>query len=94
MTLINTDAKTEAYKLINETPLNKLPDDKIGYWGLRQIEDTIFLVEMAISDILQTEESILFYSDVLHELYVKYEQALKNTSTYQPRIDGYESKSN
>jgi len=80
------DAKTEAYRLINETPLNKQPDDLMGYWGLRQIEDTIFLVEMAIEDILQTEESLNFYHEVLNELYIKYRQALQNTSTYEPRI--------
>ncbi len=81
------DAKTEAYKLINETPLNHQPDDLIGYAGLRQIEDTIMLVEMAINDVLVTTESINFYHEVLNELYGKYLQALQNTSTYKPRIE-------
>jgi hypothetical protein len=81
------DAKTEAYKLINETPLNKQPDDLIGYAGLRQIEDTIMLVEMAINDVLTSEDSINFYYEVLNELYTKYRQALENTSTYKPRIE-------
>lgn len=81
------DAKTEAYKLINETPLNHQPDDLIGYAGLRQIEDTIMLVEMAINDVLTSEDSINFYNEVLYELYGKYLQALKNTSTYKPRIE-------
>ena len=81
------DAKTEAYKLINETPLNKQPDDLMGYAGLRQIEDTIMLVEMAINDVLTSEDSINFYYEVLNELYTKYYQALENTSTYKPRIE-------
>jgi hypothetical protein len=81
------DAKTEAYKLINETPLNHQPDDLIGYAGLRQIEDTIMLVEMAINDVLVSTESINFYNGVLNELYTKYCQALENTSTYKPRIE-------
>ena len=81
------DVKTEAYKLINETPLNHQPDDLIGYAGLRQIEDTIMLVEMAINDVLVSIESINFYNEVLHELYGKYLQALQNTSSYKPRID-------
>lgn len=81
------DVKTEAYKLINETPLNKQPDDLIGYAGLRQIEDTIMLVEMAINDVLTSEDSINFYYEVLNELYTKYRQALENTSTYKPRIE-------
>ena len=81
------DVKTEAYKLINETPLNHQPDDLIGYAGLRQIEDTIMLVEMAINDVLVSTESINFYNEVLHELYGKYIQALQNTSSYKPRID-------
>jgi len=81
------DAKTEAYKLINETPLNKQPDDLMGYAGLRQIEDTIMLVEMAINDVLTSEDSINFYYEVLNELYTKYRQALENTSTYKPRIE-------
>jgi hypothetical protein len=81
------DAKTEAYKLINETPLNHQPDDLIGYAGLRQIEDTIMLVEMAINDVLVSTESINFYHEVLHELYGKYLQALQNTSSYKPRIE-------
>ena len=81
------DAKTEAYKLINETPINHQPDDLIGYAGLRQIEDTIMLVEMAINDVLVSTESINFYNGVLNELYTKYCQALENTSTYKPRIE-------
>ena len=81
------DVKTEAYKLINETPLNHQPDDLIGYAGLRQIEDTIMLVEMAINDVLVSTESINFYNEVLHELYGKYLQALQNTSSYKPRIE-------
>jgi hypothetical protein len=81
------DAKTEAYKLINETPINHQPDDLIGYAGLRQIEDTIMLVEMAINDVLTSEDSINFYYEVLNELYTKYSQALENTSTYKPRIE-------
>jgi hypothetical protein len=81
------DVKTEAYKLINETPLNKQPDDLMGYAGLRQIEDTIMLVEMAINDVLTSEDSINFYYEVLNELYAKYRQALENTSTYKPRIE-------
>jgi hypothetical protein len=81
------DVKTEAYKLINETPLNKQPDDLMGYAGLRQIEDTIMLVEMAINDVLTSEDSINFYYEVLNELYTKYRQALENTSTYKPRIE-------
>ena len=81
------DVKTEAYKLINETPLNHQPDDLIGYAGLRQIEDTIMLVEMAINDVLVSTESINFYHEVLNELYGKYFQALQNTSSYKPRID-------
>jgi hypothetical protein len=81
------DVKTEAYKLINETPLNHQPDDLIGYAGLRQIEDTIMLVEMAINDVLVSTESINFYHEVLHELYNKYCQALQNTSSYKPRIE-------
>ena len=81
------DAKTEAYNLINETPLNHQPDDLIGHAGLRQIEDTIMLVEMAINDVLVTTESINFYHEVLNELYGKYLQALQNTSSYKPRIE-------
>jgi hypothetical protein len=81
------DAKTEAYKLINETPLNHQPDDLMGYAGLRQIEDTIFLLEMAINDALVNEDSINFYHEVLHELYGIYLQVLQNTSTYKPRIE-------
>jgi hypothetical protein len=81
------DVKTEAYKLINETPLNHQPDDLIGHAGLRQIEDTIMLVEMAINDVLVSTESINFYHEVLHELYSKYLQALQNTSSYKPRIE-------
>ena len=81
------DVKTEAYKLINETPLNHQPDDLMGYAGLRQIEDTIMLVEMAINDVLVSTESINFYNGVLNELYTKYCQALENTSTYKPRIE-------
>ena len=81
------DAKTEAYKLLNETPINHQPDDLMGYAGLRQIEDTIMLVEMAINDVLVSVESINFYHEVLNELYKKYKQALRNTSTYKPRIE-------
>lgn len=81
------DAKTEAYKLLNETPLNHHPDDRMGYAGLRQIEDTIFLLEMAISDVMKDKNEIEFYNDVLNELYKKYKQALQNTSTYNPRIE-------
>jgi hypothetical protein len=82
-----TDAKTEAYKLINETPINHLPDDKLGYAGLRQIEDTILHLEMAINDVLTTSESILFYNDVLNELIIKYKLSLKNTPSYKSRIE-------
>ena len=81
------DVKTEAYKLINETPPNHQPDDLMGYAGLRQIEDTIMLVEMAINDVLVTTESINFYHEVLNELYTKYHQALENTPSYKPRIE-------
>ena len=82
-----SDIENEANKLINNTPLKTYPDDLDGHADLRQIEDTIMLVEMAINDVLVSTESINFYHEVLHELYNKYCQALQNTSSYKPRID-------
>jgi hypothetical protein len=81
-----TDAKTEAYKLINETPINHLPDDKLGYAGLRQIEDTITLLEVVINDILDSSESILFYNQVLKQIQSRYEILLAQTAHYKPQI--------
>ena len=80
------DVKTEAYKLIKETPLSPQTNDLMGYAELRQIEDTISLIEMAINDVLVSDESILFYNDVLHEIIIKYELALKTIPSYKSKI--------
>ena len=81
-----SDIENEANKLINETPLKTYPDDLDGHADLRQIEDTIMLVEMVISDILVSTESINFYYEVLKQIRSRYEILLAQTAHYKPQI--------
>lgn len=81
-----SDIENEANKLINETPLKTYPDDLDGHADLRQIEDTIMLLEVVINDILGSSESILFYNQVLKQIRSRYEILLAQTSHYKPQI--------
>jgi hypothetical protein len=81
-----SDIENEANKLINNTPLKTYPDDLDGHADLRQIEDTITLLEVVINDILDSSESILFYNQVLKQIQSRYEVLLAQTAHYKPQI--------
>jgi hypothetical protein len=81
-----SDIENEANKLINNTPLKTYPDDLDGHADLRQIEDTITLLEVVINDILDSSESILFYNQVLKQIQSRYEILLAQTAHYKPQI--------
>jgi len=81
-----SDIENEANKLINNIPLKTYPDDLDGHADLRQIEDTITLLEVVINDILDSSESILFYNQVLKQIRPRYEILLAQTAHYKPQI--------